>query len=83
MEWVNKNGYWLARGNIGKFYIQKKGIYYFATYLSNEKYFQLPKNTDLSLVKKMCEDNYYWEDEVKDVTIDRAPILIDDDAFPL
>lgn len=63
MEWKQlKSGEWIAEGKDGKFYLYKSGRQwtgYYSSY-SREKFFRMPFGS-LKLIKKKCEENYYWE----------------------
>ena len=62
MKWVKLNyKKWVAQGKDGKFVIHKSGIFYIAKYFSDEIEFTLPWNRSIKELKKMCEENYYWE----------------------
>jgi hypothetical protein len=62
MEWKQlENGEWEAKGKNGKFYLYKSGRQWTGNYSgANGKFFRLPFGS-LKLIKKKCEDNYYWE----------------------
>lgn len=62
MKWEKKNNYWVAQGVDGKFIIKKRSIYYYASYISKDYTFNLPRNTSIKKVKEMCQDNFYWEE---------------------
>lgn len=79
MEWKQIGNDFIAKGKEGKFFIQKKGKYYYASYLSVDNYFQFPRNSNLNLIKQMCEDNYYWEETSSQNS--REPILISDESI--
>ncbi len=63
MEWKQlKNGDWEAEGKNGKFYLFKSGRQWTGHYSSHNgvKFFRMPFGS-LKLIKKKCEENYYWE----------------------
>lgn len=63
MEWKQlENGEWEAKGENGKFYLYKSGRQWTGYYKAHntDKFFRLPFGS-LKLIKKKCEDNYYWE----------------------
>lgn len=65
MRWIRlANGDWQAKGKAGNFLITKKGGFWKARYKSDDgkKLFFLPIRHFLSAAKKLCEDNYYWEE---------------------
>ena len=75
MIWKQIGNDYVARGKNGKFYIRKNGKYYYASYIGYDNYFQFPRNSNLKVVKIMCEDNFYWEEDEK------APIPIENDTI--
>lgn len=64
MKWHHKeNGDWEAVGADGDFLIWKDGLVWKARYRSadKKKHFFLPPQKNLADAKKVCQDNYYWE----------------------
>ncbi len=52
-----------AKGLNGTFYLEKSNGYWYGSYRSKEVAFNLPRNAFIKDLKKMCEENYYWEED--------------------
>lgn len=66
MKWIKKDsGAYEAVGKLGKFEIWKNGSKWIGDYegFLNKKYFQLPAKKSVKILKELCEDNFYWEEE--------------------
>lgn len=64
MEWEQaKNGDWIAQGRRGRFCLWEEGRKWRGRYLSRADifWFDLPRGLSLEQLKKMCENNCYWE----------------------
>lgn len=72
MTWEKKldlfgkeTGDWVAKGSVGHFLLWKDGHGWRILYMDDVNMkvkFRLWAN-DLRKAKKMCQENYYWEDE--------------------
>lgn len=62
MKWerINANGI-IAKGENGNFIINKKRGCYYGKYIGKEKMFNIPASNRIKELKKMCEENFYWE----------------------
>lgn len=64
MKWIRlDNGDWQAQGKEGDFLVFKWGNVWKARYRSKDhkKLFFLPVRRLLAPLKKICEENEYWE----------------------
>lgn len=65
MKWIRlENGDWQAQGKEGDFLVFKWGALWKARYRSKDhkKLFFFPPRRLLAPLKKMCEENEYWEE---------------------
>ena len=62
MEWEQKGTQWVAAGEDGTFIISRSKGLYWARYESSYTVFRLPPNKSIKQVKKICQDNFYWEE---------------------
>lgn len=66
MKWIhNDNGDWVADGEDGDFLVWKEGALWKGRYRSKDHkiHFFLPRQRKLTDMKRLCEDNNYWERE--------------------
>lgn len=67
MKWDDKSKknevVFVAAGQKGCFLVWKSGRYAYAKYISKEKNFQFPRQKTIETMKKLCEENDYWEAE--------------------
>ena len=61
MVWQKQGNTQVAQGVEGKFTIERIRGYYRAKYEGVEKTFNFPKQKSIKDMKKLCEDNFYWE----------------------
>lgn len=67
MKWLRKTSTTvIAQGKEGAFYLENRSGHWYARYIAKEKAFNLPPKRLLKDIKKMCEENFYWEDELND-----------------
>lgn len=65
MEWVKTSpSVWKAKGVHGEFIVHKSGRKWSGVYhtLNDSYFFFIPEQLSVKEVKKMCEENKYWED---------------------
>lgn len=65
MKWIKQEkSYWIAQGKNGNFLIWHERGAWRGRYLSTDgkKFFRLPAKSKISDMKRMCEDNAYWEE---------------------
>lgn len=62
MKWEQKGTQWVAEGEDGRFIISRSKGFYWAKYESSYIVFKLPPNKSIKQLKKMCQENFYWEE---------------------
>lgn len=65
MEWEDRSTpseiIFVAAGRKGSFLLWKSGRYVYAKYIGKENKFQFPRQKTVDAMKKLCEQNDYWE----------------------
>lgn len=61
MVWRKYGKVWVARGQKGKFTIKHLHRHYEGNYEGELTSFKLRPNKYLSMMKKQCQENYWWE----------------------
>ena len=61
MKWEKQGQIQIAQGKYGNFTIQKSGAFYIAKYYGDIN-FTLPYKRSIKVLKKMCKENWYWEE---------------------
>ena len=62
MDWEKIGTQWIAKRESGRFIINRSKGLYWAKYESSYTVFRLPPNKSIKQAKKICEENFYWDE---------------------